>query len=66
MKYHLFQSTNNPENSITIGETVDGLYFIPAAIGQVPDEENLFSTIQDVEEVLNDSLVLLRPKAEEQ
>lgn len=64
MKYHLFQSKQQPDQAITIGEYDNGTYFIPAAQGLIPDEENVFISIEDIEKILNDELVMLRPKEE--
>jgi len=61
MKTLTFKSTTHPDQSIEVREYDNGLYYIPAAIGHVPPEENIFNSIEEIEKVLNDTLVLLRP-----
>ncbi len=58
--YHLFRSKENPDKAITIGEYDTGFYFIPAAVGKVPDEENVFSSIEEIELLLNDKLEMIK------
>ena len=61
-KYHLFVSTKYPDRAITIGERPDGKYFIPSAIHSVPEDDNLFDSIEQIELTLDDSLTLIISK----
>ena len=65
IKYHLFRSMNNHSRSITIGEYENGFYFIPAAEGQIPPEENVFSSVEEIEIILDDKLEMILPKETE-
>jgi hypothetical protein len=64
IKYHLFKSKKFPDRALTIGERDDGTYFIPAAAENVDPESNVFYSIEEIEQVLNDQLDLIRPKTE--
>lgn len=59
MKPHLFKSINE-DRVIEIGEYDNGFYYIEAAQGKVPDEQNVFQSIEEIEHVLDDTLVLMR------
>lgn len=66
IKYHLFRSKKRyVGQAITIGEYEEtGFYFIPAADGLVAPEDNIFTSIEGIEKVLDDELELIRPKKE--
>ena len=54
-----FKSKKRPEFAIEVLEDNNGMYYLPAAVGKVPPEQNTFSAIEDVEKVLDDELELL-------
>ena len=60
-EYLLFKSKKHPDQAITIGIRDDGTYFIPAAVGVVVQEDNVFSCVEEIEQVLNDKLQLIIP-----
>jgi len=64
MKYHLFKSKKYPDRGITIGERNDGTYFLPAAAGTVDPDSNIFYSIEEIEQLLDDKLEMIRPKSE--
>lgn len=56
-----FQSIKDPTKSIVIGELQNGFYSIVAAEA-IPIEENMFSSIEEIEKLLNDQLQLIISK----
>ena len=62
--YHKFLSENHPNTILTIGEKDDGTYFIPAAAEMVDPKDNVFQTIEQIEQVLEDKLTLIVPKTD--
>lgn len=62
IKYHLFRSVNRPGHAITIGEYSSGAYFLPTALEYLPDDENTFASIEEIELFLNDKLEMIIPQ----
>ncbi len=59
MKTLLFRSFNYPGQVIEVQEDVNGMYYLPAAVDLVPPELNMFSSIDEVEKMLDDKLELI-------
>lgn len=64
IKYHLFKSKRFPDSALDVGERDDGTYFLPDAANVVAPEDNIFYSIEEIEQVLDDQLILIRPKSE--
>jgi len=63
-QFLMFLSTNYPNKIITIGVRDDNTYFLPAAGKMVPPEDNVFNTIDEIEQLLDDKLTLITPSKE--
>jgi len=61
-EYLLFRSKKDPKRGITIGKQSNGLYFIANVNEEtLPPEMNLFSSVDEIEKLLDDELELIRP-----
>ena len=56
---HKFRSKADPALAVDIGEYDNGLYYIVAAVNLVPAEANVFTTISEIEKILDDELELI-------
>lgn len=60
MRTLLFKSKNNPDQAISISDNQHGLYFLTAMADTVPEEEMVyFTSIEEIEEFLDDNLELI-------
>ena len=63
VKFHLFRSQKRPGHSIIVGELLEsGFYFLPAAHGKINPRDNIFSSIEEIEIVLDDKLEMIIPE----
>ena len=60
-KYFLYQSIRHPTHTLTIGQRVDLTLFIAGA-HFLTEDENRFSTIEQIEQFIDDELALMQKK----